>query len=56
MVNGIGFCVDSNQYGEGSRCDNGHSDDDTDDDDNTECGMMRRHRGESEGILLFIIY
>ncbi|XP_044580907.1 probable Na(+)/H(+) antiporter nhx-9 isoform X5 [Cotesia glomerata] len=40
---------DSNQYGEGSRCDNGHSDDDTDDDDNTECGMMRRHRGESEG-------
>ncbi|XP_057328287.1 sodium/hydrogen exchanger 3 isoform X2 [Microplitis mediator] len=40
---------DSNQYGEGSRCDNAHSDDDTDDDDNTECGMMRRHRGESEG-------
>ncbi|XP_053593864.1 probable Na(+)/H(+) antiporter nhx-9 isoform X4 [Microplitis demolitor] len=40
---------DSNQYGEGSRCENGHSDDDTDDDDNTECGIMRRHRGESEG-------
>ncbi|KAK0158559.1 hypothetical protein PV328_009545 [Microctonus aethiopoides] len=40
---------DSNQYGESSHYDNGQYADDSDEDDDTETGMIRRHRGESEG-------
>lgn len=41
--------LDSNQYGESSHYDNGQYADDSDEDDDTETGMIRRHRGESEG-------